>query len=831
MGVINIGMPTLQEDYMVKYMRSVIEERAVPDVRDGLKPIHRYCIWDEYDKDCMPNKPHAKCAMTVGSVIGYYSPHGDASTYDALVRLAQNFSVNIPMIDGHGNFGTINGDSPAAYRYTESRLSKFGLELCDDINKNAVDFVQNYSNIRTEPTVLPAKVCNLLIQGSSGIAVGFSNGIPAHNINDVCDMTIELIKNPDMTDEEVAKKLKPDFPTGGIICNSSDLVKAYTTGKGSIRIRSHVEIKEHKNGTSSIIIKDVPYGVTIGPRMKTGSTNTEGGLINSIVAKVKDGTIEGIQDIQDHSNKFPDIEIDIKIKKNYDPNVILQQLYKYTKLEDTFTIQIVCLNNKTYGYYSVKRILSEFIDFRRDTIKRINVFDINKLKRRIHILEGLIIAHSDIDSVIAIIKKSADRATAAKALKKKLPKLTTVQIEYILDLKLSNLTSLEINKLNEEKKEKELEVADLMENLKKENIDKRIIDEQNKAKKEYGRPRRTECCDIDTNITEADVIPKEDCFVVLTMNNYAKRLPRDQIKIQKRNTQGNNTYNDDTKQVISTNTKDHLLCFTNTGRVFDIKVYQIAECNIKNKGMKLPLNLKAGEKIVTFLCVSDEDLNDHSYLMFVTKNGYGKKTALSEFKNINSAGIIAIDLKDNDSIVFVGHLDENKDMQDIIIGTEKGLVVRYDTHEEFKPIGRTTMGNTVIKLGEEDHVTSACIIDSDDTKLLFVTKNGLAKVTLVTDNVKKKDPNTKKIVNINDGFPRLKRSATIKGRIGISLKGDKLSSIVPAENSYMVVITTKKVLGTDISEFIDNPLKRPTMGKKLINIKDEDDYVVTCTIC
>jgi DNA gyrase subunit A len=832
MGVININLTDLQEDYMIKYMRSVLEDRAIADVRDGMKPIQRYCVWDEYNNGCLPDKPHVKCAMTVGSVIGKWSPHGDASAYGALTRLAQNFSINIPIIDGHGNMGSINGDCPAAYRYVESRLSKYGLSLCDDINNNAVDFVPNYSNMFQEPTVLPAKVCNLLIQGSLGIASGFVSSIPPHNINDVCNATIKLIKEPDTDENYFAKTLKPDFPTGGIICNTSEIQNAYKTGKGNIKIRSHVEIKTHKNGSSSIIIKDIPYLVTIGPRIVPGaSSNDDGGLINSIVNKIKDGTIDGISDIQDHSTGM-NINIEIKIKKDYDPNVILAQLYKYTKMEFSYKIQLVCLNDKKYSYYSIKKILEEFIEFRKKTIKRVVVYNINKLKRRIHIIDGLIMALNVIDDVIKIIKKSKDKNIARDSLKKKLPKLTLFQIDAILDMKLSSLTNLEINKLVDEKNEKENKVKELIEDLKEENICKRIIDEQNEYKKKYGYPVRTEYQDIDTNITTEDIIEKEDCVLVLTNDNYIKRLSADKFKTQKRNTQGNNITNS-VKDIFSTNTKDHLLCFTNLGRVFDIKVYNINEGSIKSKGMRIPLNLKPDEKVIKFLCLSDEKISDpNSYLMFVTKNGLGKRTSLEEFKNINKAGIIAIDLKENDKIVFVGYIDNNKDIQDIIIATENGLTVRYDK-EQFKPIGRTTQGNVVMKLLDDDHIASACIIDDENDKIFFITQNGLGKTTLVTDNVKKKDPNTKKEVIINDGFPRLKRSATIKGRIGITLKNDKLVEIIPIHNNddiKDIIITTKqKVLTISTEEFLE-PLKRATMGKKLINIKDENDFIVNIAL-
>jgi DNA gyrase subunit A len=585
-----------------------------------------------------------------------------------------------------------------------------------------------------------------------------------------------------------------------------------------------------KNGSSIIKVKQIPYLVTIGPRIVPGSTTTEGGLINSIVDKIKtdknsNGVIEGISDIQDHSDKN-DIEIDIHVKKDYDPNIILAQLYKYTKLESSYKIQLVCLNNGSFDVYNIKRILEEFLEFRRATIRRTIIFDINKFQRRIHILEGLILALSNIDDVVKIIRASADTKIAASKLKKRLPSLTTVQIDYILDMKLSTLTGLEINKLKDERTDKLNKVNEFIEDLKPENIDKRIIEEQEEYKKTYGTPVKTEYMDIDTNITIEDTIEKEDCVVILSKDNYIKRLSPNTFKTQNRNTQGNNL-SIAVKDIFTTNTKDHLMCFTNTGRVFDIKVYQIPESNLKSKGTKLPINLKKDEKVVKILCLSDEQLNkEDSYLIFVTKNGICKKTSLEDFNNINSSGLIAIKLNDGDKLVFTGLIDTEKDIQDIIIASSTGNTVRYN-HEEFKPMGRVTMGLTAMYLPEDDYIASACIIDSLNDKVFFVTSQGLGKTTLITDIVKKK--NNGKIATINDGFPRLKRTSNIKGRIGIELKdNDTLLDILPIheeeEVKDLIITTCNKVLTISTNDFL-KPLKRTTCGKKLINLAEEDHIV------
>jgi len=836
MAEIDIDLVDLQEDYMVKYMRSVLEDRAIPDLRDGLKPGQRYCVWDIFNSGYLPNKPHTKCAMIVGSVIGKYHPHGDASTYQALTRLSQDFVNNIPVIDFHGCNGTINGDPPAAYRYTECRLSKFALEnLCDNINKNAVDFVPNYLNILQEPTVLPSKVCNLLVNGSLGIASGFVSSIPPHNIKDVCEMTIKCIKNPKISLDEIAKNFRPDFPTGGIICNNSEITNAYKTGKGVIKIRANAEIIEKKKGYPIIHITSIPYLTTVGPRISPTSQNADGGIINSIVDKIKDGTIEGILDIQDHSKK--DIDINIFIKKDYDPNVILNKLYKCTKLQASYKVQLVCLNNKRYSYYNIKDILMEFIKFRKETISRTIVFDLNKIKRRIHILEGLILSFDYIDKIIEIIKKSSDKDSMKQKIKKLVPKLTDVQVTSIIEMKLYELSKVDRNKIVEERKDKLAQVDTLIENLKPDNINKIIIEEQKECMKKYETERKTVLTDMNTNIDEEDIIAEEDCVVVLTKDGYAKRIPTDKFKTQNRNTQGNNLSGDKSvRDMFTTNTKEHLLCFTNTGRVFDVKVYKIPEGNVKNKGSRLPINLKSDEKVVKFLCLSDEQFTDsNSYLIFITKNGFGKKTLLSEFANINSAGIKAITLKNADisgRIAFVGFIDGNKEMQDILITTANGMTVRYN-HEQFQPMGRAASGVTAIKLVGDDLIVGACIIENIDDKIFFITKDGLGKTTLVEDKVVKKDPNTKKMVEINDGFPRLKRSYNIKGRIGISLnKNDKVVEclVIHDKETPDLIITTKhKVLTISTKDFLE-PSKRPTKGKKLISITDEEDYIRSVTL-
>lgn len=815
----------IQKFNMMTYMSSVMEERAIADIRDGLKPVQRYIIWYMINKGIVSSKPHVKSAAVVGAVIGEYSPHGDATTFEALSRLTQKFSLNVPLLNPHGSFGSINGDAPASMRYNEIRLDKFTEKCTELINKNSIDFVPNYDNTKIEPISLPMPICLLLINGSYGIACGFAQSVPPHNLIDVCNLTKELIDNSNLSDSEVANKIKPDFPTGGIICNSDDITKAYIEGKGSFKLRGKAEIKENKNGTSDIIITNIPFQVTIGPRM-TATASKDGGLINSIVKKIKDGTIEGINDIQDYSSGMK-INIIIKIKKGVNPEIVLNKLYKYTLLETTQNINLICNNNKIFNNYSIKRIITEFISYRINCIRRSIIFDIDKYNKRSHIIDGLIVALNDIDNVIKIIKTSNNKDECKMSLKNKY-NLTDIQIDYVLSTKLSSLMKLEINKLKQEKIDIENNLKELKNNLKDENIKKRIKEEQDWFIKNYGRERLTKLENLNTNIEIEDIIENEPTTVLIDNNNYIKRV-NNNFKVQKRNTKGIN-FDNNIRDIFNTNTKDHLLCFTNKGRVYDIKVHNIKESNnLNSKGYKIEnlIKLRPDEIVKNILCINNDDFNNkNSQLVFLTKKGYIKRTNLEYFNNINSSGIIALSMKE-DELISANYVVESNNkniINDIILCTKKGQVVRYVLND-IPNLKRDTMGSIAIKLAEDDCCIGFDIIKDINDLVFFGTKMGLGKTVKVTDMVEKKDSNTKKLVTINDGFPILKRSANIKGRLGIKLNNnDEVISIkiVNKEVKSFIIITNNKFVNIESDDIINNPIKRPTMGRKLLNLDDND---------
>jgi len=800
-------------------------DRAIPDIRDGCKPVQMYILWSCYSSGFFPNKPHVKCAKIAGDVIASFHPHSADATYEALCRLAQSHTINIPPIDFHGACGSIDGSGGAAMRYTEARLSKYGMDMLCEIEKDAVDFEKNYDVTKDQPTVLPAVVPNILIMPSMGIAGGFASSIPPHNIKDICNIVCQLIDDPDISVQSIAKKLVPDFPTGGILCSKKDIEKAYITGQGSVKLRGRASINRNKNGTSEIVITEIPYMTTIGPRMSGTSTNNEGGLINSIVAKIKDGTIEGIKDIHDISDKNG-LCIKIFIKKDYDPDVILNQLYKFTQLESTYKIILVCKNGNNFKVYNIKEILTEWLEFRVSTIRRIISYDIRKAKYREHILEGLLKALTDIDTVISIIKKANGRADAKTKLVTKYG-FTDLQVEAILDMKISQINSLDSKKLEEEKLSKQKEILTLKESWKDQNIYERIKKEQKDFAKKYGKDRKTTVEEIDTNISTEDIIADEDTLIVITQGNYIKRVSNE-FRTQKRGTQGISIGDNSITEMFSASTKDHLLCFTNTGRVYDLKAYDIKESkDLKAKGLRIEnyLNLKDNETVTNILCINNTQMNDtESFLVFATKNGMIKKTKLEEFNNIRSTGIIALMLKANDELVSVKYIDTSKEMQDILISTKNAQTVRYD-HEEIKELGRNTYGVTGICLENNDCITDMVVIENDNQLIFFATKQGLGKTVLVTDNVEKVDPNSKEKVTINDGFPRLKRSSTIKGRLCMKLKDDdelvSMVAINDEDSDELMVVTNTKLLVIESNEF-KTPLKRPTYGKKVVSLTNDD---------
>lgn len=826
-NITQMDIINLQKNNMLEYYLSIMYDRAIPDIRDGFKPVQRRILWAMYnDTKAFYSKPFKKAARCVGNVLIYH-PHGNASAYDAMVRMGQNFIQNIPFIDPHGNIGNIDGSPAAAERYLELRLSKFSeKEILDSLEKKPVTFIPNFDNLDIEPEILPSPTCLLLISGSLGIAGGYSSCIPPHSLKDVGNEIIKIIDNPNITVNEIANDLIPDFPTGGVLCNKNDIVNAYITGRGNVKLRARTEIVHNKNGTSEIVIREIPYLCTIGPRITSTSTNAKGGLLNSIVDKIKDGTIEGVKDIHDLSKK--DIEIRIFIKSGFDPEVILNQLYKFTLMEITQKIILVCKNKNNFKEYNIKEIFDIWINFRIDCIRRMIITDIQKYQERDHILDGLIIAVSNIDEVIKIIKKSKDIPTAREKLEAKF-NLTELQSKAITDMRLGKLTGLEINKLKEEKKEISEKLKQLEDDLFIDNIKKRIKEEQKYLIETYGKgKRKTSIEEIDTDIDVEDIIANEPALIAITNDNSIKRI-RPEFKVQKRNTQGISIGDDKITQLFSAETKDHLLCFTNKGRVYDIKVYEIPElASIKNRAKKVEnyIKLNDDEKVTNILCISNNQFNDNeSYLVFVTKKSLIKKTKLEYFANINSSGLIAIMLNSDDELADVKYIDTSKKMQDLIIITKNGQAARY-AHTEIPDLKRDTRGALSFNLDDGDEVVNFDIIESFKQELFVSTINGLAKTIKVTDKVTKKDPNTKEDVEIDDGFPRLKRSSNIKGRKCITLNdGDSVSSVlVKSEtDNHIFAITVNKINAVDITDF--TPSKRAAKGKLLISLKDNDKLI------
>jgi len=697
-----------------------------------------------------------------------------------------------------------------------------------DINKNAVDFVDNYDVTAKEPISLPVPTSVLLLNGSFGIAGGYSQSVLPHNMNDLAKCIIKLIKEPDTSVKEIAKNLMPDFPTGGIICSGKQVREAYETGRGTVKVRCTTSIKEEKNGTSEIIIHDIPYMVTIGS--KSGSSNTSG-LIPSITSKIVDGTIEGISSVDDYSDG-KGINIRIKIKKGFNPNIILNKLYKYTLMETTLTSIFICKDDNSFKQYNIKEILESFIDFRRKTLKRIIAFEINSAKKRKHILDGLVYSYDYMDKIISIIRSSESKEKAKEKLIKNFKSLTTVQIDYILDMRLHALNNLEKSKLEEEINQKIQEINELTENLKNENIDKRIINEQKELAKIYGSPRKTKIEEINSNIEEEDLIEEEDCIVVTNTNNYIKRISSEKFKTQNRNTKGSNIGDNEINEMFPTTLKSHLYCFTNKGKVYSLKVWKIKECKkISDKGspIEMYLNLSENEKVTNIFCINPKDFNENNFLLIATKNGKIKKTSLDEYKTIlkMNKNLIAIKLSDNDEVLAVRMLDSTKKFQDIVVCTNTGLVLRYN-HKLITPTSRNTMGVNAIKLDKDKRLVDFIIINENTKYIFFGTENGIGKRVPVKKIEKVYDCIKKEKVDRDIGFPRsVNRPSSNKGRLGINLsKDDSLVHIIPLdkdEDNELMITTNKKFLVIKTGDI--KILKRPTKGVRLIKLEDDDKII------
>lgn len=702
----------------IDYAMSVIVSRALPDVRDGLKPVHRRILYTMYEDGLTSDKPYRKSATTVGDVLGRYHPHGDSSVYDAMVRMAQTFSLRYPLIDGHGNFGSIDGDGAAAYRYTEARMSKIAEIMLTDIEKNTVDFMPNFDDRLQEPTVLPAKIPALLVNGSSGIAVGMATNIPPHNLTEVINGIIKIIDDDNVTDEQLMQIIKgPDFPTGGMILGREAIKQAYTTGKGKITVRAEAEIEEMSNGKQKIIVTSLPYQVN------------KAKLIENIANLVKEKRIEGISELRDESDRENAVRIHIGLKKDANARVVLNQLYKNTQMQDTFGVIMLALVDGQPRILTLRQCLDYYIDHRKGVILRRTQFELDKALARAHILEGLKIALDNIDEVINIIRSSYDDA------KERLMErfgLSDIQAQAILDMRLKTLSGLQREKIEEEYNELMKLIAHLREILGSEKLVFEIIKEElTEVKEKYGDERLTKIVAAEGEFNEEDLIKEEQMVVALTHFGYIKRMPIDTYRSQKRGGKGisgiSTREEDFVKQIFTTSTHDTVLFFSNKGKLYRLRGYEIPEAGRTAKGTAIVnlLSLDAGEKISAVIPISD--FEDSKYLLMATKNGLIKKTPLQEYNSSRKTGLLAITLKDDDELIDV-RLTDGQD--NVVLVTKKGLCITFD-EKDVRPVGRSAQGVLGIRLDEDDTVIGmeSILSNNKGVTLLAITENGFGKRT------------------------------------------------------------------------------------------------------
>jgi DNA gyrase subunit A len=701
------------------YAMSVIVARALPDARDGLKPVHRRILYAMHDLGMHADKAYKKSARIVGEVIGKYHPHGDSAVYEAMVRMAQDFSYRYMLVDGHGNFGSVDGDSAAAMRYTEARMSKISMELLRDINKDTIDYGDNYDGTERQPLVLPARFPNLLVNGASGIAVGMATNIPPHNLNETINGVLALSKNPDITVEELMDEhiFGPDFPTGAQILGRSGIRKAYETGRGSITVRANTEIIEHDNGKSTILVSELPYQVN------------KARLVEKIAELVRDKRIEGITDLRDESDRNG-MRVVIEIRRDANPNVILNNLYKHTALQTSFGINILALVDEKPQILNLKQVLKHYLDHQQIVIRRRTEFELRKAEARAHILEGLRIALDNLDEIIRLIRGSQTTDIAREALMTTF-ELSDKQAQAILDMRLQRLTGLERDKIEEEYQELVKLIAELKAILADdEKVLEIIREELIEIKERFGDERRTEIVIGGTDFIEDEaLIPEENVVITLTHQGYVKRLPSSTYRSQGRGgrgIQGMGTNEDDfVEHLISTSTHDTILFFSNKGKVYRAKGYEVPEFSRTAKGIPIinMLEIEKGEWINALIPV--KDFVDDWYLIFTTKQGISKRTTLSQFANIRRGGLIALNLREDDELISVRMTDGNKH---IMIGTKNGYLIRFP-EEQIRPMGRTAAGVKGISLrGEDDSVVSMDIID-EGVDILNVTEKGFGKRT------------------------------------------------------------------------------------------------------
>ncbi|MDS3798850.1 DNA gyrase subunit A [Streptococcus pneumoniae] len=798
-NLVNVNLTKEMKASFIDYAMSVIVARALPDVRDGLKPVHRRILYGMNELGVTPDKPHKKSARITGDVMGKYHPHGDSSIYEAMVRMAQWWSYRYMLVDGHGNFGSMDGDSAAAQRYTEARMSKIALEMLRDINKNTVDFVDNYDANEREPLVLPARFPNLLVNGATGIAVGMATNIPPHNLGETIDAVKLVMDNPEVTTKDLMEVLPgPDFPTGALVMGKSGIHKAYETGKGSIVLRSRTEIETTKTGRERIVVTEFPYMVN-----KTK-------VHEHIVRLVQEKRIEGITAVRDESNR-EGVRFVIEVKRDASANVILNNLFKMTQMQTNFGFNMLAIQNGIPKILSLRQILDAYIEHQKEVVVRRTRFDKEKAEARAHILEGLLIALDHIDEVIRIIRASETDAEAQAELMSKF-KLSERQSQAILDMRLRRLTGLERDKIQSEYDDLLALIADLADILAKpERVSQIIKDELDEVKRKFSDKRRTELMVGQVlSLEDEDLIEESDVLITLSNRGYIKRLDQDEFTAQKRGgrgVQGTGVKDDDfVRELVSTSTHDHLLFFTNKGRVYRLKGYEIPEYGRTAKGLPVVnlLKLDEDESIQTVINV-ESDRSDDAYLFFTTRYGIVKRTSVKEFANIRQNGLKALNLKDEDELINV--LLAEGDM-DIIIGTKFGYAVRFN-QSAVRGMSRIATGVKGVNLREGDTVVGASLI-TDQDEVLVITEKGYGKRTVATE------------------YPTKGRGGKGMQTAKITEKNGLLAGLmtVQGDEDLMIITDTGVMIRTNLANI--SQTGRATMGVKVMRL-DQDAQIVTFT--
>lgn len=799
--ITDVNLTGLMKNSFLDYAMSVIVARALPDVRDGLKPVQRRILYGMNELGVTPDKPYKKSARIVGDVMGKFHPHGDSSIYEGLVRMAQDFSYRYMLVDGHGNFGSVDGDGAAAMRYTEARMSKIAVEMLRDINKNTVDFQDNYDGSEKEPTVLPARFPNLLVNGASGIAVGMATNIPTHNLGEVIDAIHLLMQNPDATTEELMKVLPgPDFPTGGVVMGKSGIRKAYETGRGTIIVRAKVDIEEAKNGRQRIVVHEIPYMVN------------KARLIERIAELAREKEIEGITDINDETDR-EGMRIVIDVRRDASAEVILNNLYKMTLMQTTFNFNMLAIVNGAPKVLSLKQILQHYLEHQINVVRRRTEFDLKKAQSRDHIVQGLLIALDHIDEIIKIIREAQTSEIAKEQLIDRYT-LDDRQAQAILDMRLVRLTGLERKKIENEHQKLTEAIADYQDILAhEERINQIIYDELLEIQRKFGDPRRTELQVGDiTDIEDEDLIEEEDIVVTLTHNGYIKRLPVDEFKSQNRGgrgVKGMGVHKDDfIEHLISSSTHDILLFFTNSGKVFSMKGYEVPEYGRSAQGIPIInlLGIDNHEKITAVINVSNAADDTDKFLFFVTKQGTVKKTPVDDFRNIRSNGLKAIQLHDGDELIHVNIIDGQQNM---ILGTRLGYAVSFNA-EDVRSMGRSAAGVRGAKLREGDCVIGAAPLDSD-SNVFVISENGFGKQTPAAEYpIKGRGGKGIKTVNVTAKNGPLAGLTTVKGNEDIMLVTDK--GVIIRFGIETVSQTGRAAVGVHLIR-MDDDSKVATMAK------------------